>query len=189
MSTEINSNLYPNGGYFFEEADGIKIKGASWPAVERAVKKYRENRGVPVGDIHAEVMTQACERNPALCFEQPTGLPKPQTTLKGRVFEWLAARSRMARQSPLDYVGDAEARRRAAICRKCPMQKKISHLCSTCSDSRAALRKSVLAERVPVDVSIEACSVLGSDLQSAVHLAEQPETNPDLPDFCWRRTI
>jgi hypothetical protein len=108
-------------------------------------------------------------------------------TLKAKVFEWLAGWSRKARTAALDYVGDGEAKRRAEVCRRCPKHKKISHLCASCSDSRAALRKSVLSGRTPVDASLEACSAFGSDLQSAVHLAEPPETCPEQPENCWRR--
>ncbi len=189
MSREINKNLYPTGGYFFIEKDGLKIKAGSWVAVEAAVRQYRANKGVPEGDVHAEVMAQACDRNPALCHESAPSGQKPvrPTSLKTRAFQWLGNLCRTARSSGLKYVSDAEARRRAAICDRCPAQKRISQGCSTCEHSLQALRNCVLGGRKPVVDHLEGCDALGCDLSCAVHLDEPRLGDPNLPGECWRR--
>lgn len=189
MGVEINPNLYPSGGYYFVEKDGTKITGPNWTAVERNVKQYRERKGLPAGDVHAEIMVQACANNPEICH-QITGKVNPvqkPPSLKAKVFEWMANKSRQARQGPLDYVSDDEARARAAICSQCPKQKNISHLCSSCTASRAALRESIMVGRKSVAPGLEACLMLNLDLRAAIHLAEGSSQDPNLPENCWRR--
>ncbi len=146
---EINRNLYPSGGYHYIERDNTVLKGESWAVVEKAVAFYRKQRGFPVGDVHRDVMEQACDRNPGLCYDSVPGRPVTTRTptIKGRVFEWLGQLSRIARKAALDYVSDTQARSRAAICARCPAQKSFASHCSACESSLTALRESVLAGR------------------------------------------
>lgn len=188
---EINRNLYPKGGYFFVDADGVKHSGPSWTHVIRTVTLYRQRRGIPVGDVQAEVFAQACERSPEICREGGTvtpAKPKPDQ-LKTRVFAWLGERARAARQKGLDYVSDAEARQRAAICQACPAATSFSLGCKPCAASLAVLRDTILAGRQPVTTSLGVCAKLGADLRVAVSLAEPPLTVSDLPAACWRRKV
>ncbi len=186
---ELNRNLYPSGGYYYVERDGTKLTAENWLKLEIKVKEYRKNRGFPVGDIHRDVMEQACDRNPGLCHEVFTVNPPGQKvpTIKARVFEWLGQLSRIARKSALDYVSDTRARERVVICARCPQQKDFSTHCSACEASLGALRQSVLAGRAPVSTGLGACGVLGVDLRVAVHLAEPPSGSLELPEACWRK--
>jgi hypothetical protein len=185
----INPNLYPTGGYFFIETDGTRITGPNWSACEYNVKKYRQNRGLPVGDVHADVMAQACQRNASLCHDSnPVQVERPRgSKVKSEVFQWLSGKSRESKNHSLDYVSDKEATARAAICRTCPRQLKISHLCATCTESRRALRKSVLQDRTILAKDLEACAALAIDLPTAIYLAEPTVDDQNLPENCWRK--
>jgi len=185
----INCNLYPSGGYYFDESDGSRQRAGGWRAVIKKVTAYRQRARLPLGDVENEVMAQACSRNPALCYDdravQP---PKPAVTVKARVLKWLFGFKQLQEREPISYVGVAEAAARAAICAGCPQNTPLGvHTCATCKATLKEYRKQLLGGGRPRDARLGGCNVLGCDLVTAVHLDEIRVDNGALPAHCWRK--
>lgn len=186
---KFNNNLYPSGGFFFKDADGVVHREKSWAKVAAKVTAYRARAGKPIGEPLAEVMQQACQRNPSLCYEdgiRPAS-PKPPTSLKQRAILWLNTMLGIHRKTKLELVTPAEAERRAQICATCPLNTPMGvSSCASCKQAAKVLRQELIGARKR-DQRLEGCSVLGVDLVSAVHLDEPRVARNDLPAHCWRR--
>lgn len=189
---KINVNLYPSGGRYFTESDGSTHRAASWNLVIKKVTEYRERKRVPVGDVAAEVVAQACQRNPALCYDdrrakgQPA--PKPPTPLKAKVLMWLNSFLQAMTKGPLQYVDANESRQRAAVCAKCPLNTPLgTSECATCRQAIAGYRDKIIGNSRARDARLGGCSGLAVDLVTAVHLDELRVDAPALPNHCWRK--
>jgi hypothetical protein len=185
----INNNVYPKGGYVFTDSDGTRHPADSWPGVIARVRRYRERAGHPVGDVAAEVITQACQSNPGLCRqEDPTyAAMLNKATLKTRVLKWLSSLRDLRASQPPVFVSDDERKQRAATCATCPANQPLPSGCSSCLKALTELRKSVIGTRL-IDGRLNACSVLGEDLPTSVHLEQTRVTNGELPAHCWRKS-
>jgi hypothetical protein len=89
----IKVNIRPKDGRYFLEKDGTKFSSATWAGVIKRVTMYRKLNKFPLGNVEEDVMNQACQRLPSLCYNEGTqqAYPKkPPPSLKGRVMGWLA---------------------------------------------------------------------------------------------------
>ena len=185
----LNPNVYPHDGYFFLDSDGARLYADTWAGVVARVARYRRRAGLPAGDPAQEVVTQACQRNPVLCREDD-GTTRVQITkesLKSRVIKWL---SNLKADQGKQFVDSQLARERAQVCANCPKNTSLPGGCASCRAAVKELRESVLGRRFQ-DGRLNACLVLGADLQTLVHLETQTVDNDELPSHkCWmRRTI
>lgn len=180
----INPNIYPNGGYYFKDSDGARIFGDSWKAVISRVTAYRQRRNASVGDVVAEVMAQACQRNPDLCVDSvhPSMYTKRQP-LKSRVLTWL---NRLKGEKDRRFVEDEVMKQRAAICSKCAQNQELPGGCASCKQAMKSLREEVLGRRF-TDGRLHACAILGEDLPTSVQLDSQTVEDGELPAHCWRK--
>ena len=190
---KINLNLSPPEGYEFRETDGTLLVGTSWRGLVRVVAKYRAGAKLPPGNPFAEIMEQACRRNPSLCTESNT-VPYPQQTkdprsgIKLRVMHWLVAWGKQARSlDGIRFVDAETARKRADVCAKCPRNALLPTGCGACRKSLASLRSNVIGGHRATDGRLGGCDVLGSDLPAAVHLDEIRIDDTNLPAECWRK--
>lgn len=184
-----NPNLYPDGGYIFTDADGVKHRGDSWKDLFRLIREYRARNGKPDGNVEAEVNTQHCAKTPGLCHAPPGPPPAPLAAgINHRVLNWLSHILTNRRQNGTPaHVSPAEAARRASICAVCPRQQALSSACEACLHSIRDARKVILAEQTPANHGLSPCSALGEDCFVSVHLKLKPEKDPALPANCWRR--
>lgn len=182
----INPNVYPKGGFTFKESDGTLIAADSWSGVVVRVVRYRKRAKLEPGRPYEEVMTQACDRNPGLCRDDTVYTEQLKVSnLRGRILKWLSTLVGKEHQ----FVNDAEHRRRAAICARCPKNKALPSGCAVCSAALKEYRERIIGGRY-VDGRLNACSVLGEYLPVSSHLEGQAEDNAELPGECWRkRTI
>lgn len=185
----MNFNLYPKDGHFFTESDGTSIRADSWPGVIRRVAKYRERAGLPPGNPEAEVMEQACKRNPSHCVrDDPTRAEMlKKVSLKGRILNFLASLRRMRDKTSIEFVDKPEADRRAAICAACPNNTPISEGCSSCKVALTEMRGDILGRGRPIDSRLVGCVVTGEDLPTAIFLNQPTIERPELPGHCWRK--
>lgn len=181
----VNPNLFPRDGYFFKDADGLSIRGDSWAGVIKRVQNYRRRAGHPPGNPEAEVMAQACSRNPGLCTEESTAyrIKLNEATLKGRVLGWL---SRIIALPDKKFVFEHDARNRTGICATCSFNQGLPKGCSSCRAAVNESRKTIIGGR-PQDARVEACAILGEDLNAASWIEQIADGNPDLPFHCWRK--
>src|ERR1700675_4117108 len=124
---KINVNLYPRLGYRYKERDGALIVSTkSWVEVMQKVEAYRKRKGIPRGNVEADVMNSACKQNPGYCSEESpeTMRQRKIVSLKGRVLTWLNNfRRAKDKGQQLNYVDGGEAAKRADVCSRCPMNQ------------------------------------------------------------------
>lgn len=185
----INPNVYPHDGYFFLESDGARLFAQTWPGVVARVVKYRQRAGLAPGDPFQEVTNQACQRNPVLCRDDDgtTQRQVKKESLKTRVIKWLNG---LREDKGIQFVDSQLARDRAQVCANCPKNTSLPSGCASCRAAVKELRTAVIGKRYQ-DGRLNACMVLGSDLQTLVHLEVQTVDNEELPhNKCWmRRTV
>ena len=181
----VNPNLYPSGGYVFIDADGVSIRGDSWPGVIKWLKNYRARSGQSSGDPEKEVMAQACKNNPALCTEESEAyrVQLKESNLKSRVLGWL---QRILALPEKRFVFEHDARNRTGVCASCPFNKALPKGCSSCRAAVEESRKNIIGGRSQ-DSRAESCTILGEDINSAAWIEQVADANPDLPPHCWRK--
>lgn len=189
MALRINVNLFPKSGYYYEEADGTKLRGANWRAVIKKVKEYREENKLPVGNPNEDVVVQACRRDPQICAEAGrVFVQQPAVSLKATVLKWLNSfKTLVQKGDKLEFVQPSEAAERANICERCPFNKPLGvSSCSSCKQALIEFRKFLLGNKKQ-DSRLGGCQILGCDLQTATHLEELRVDNQHLPAHCWRK--
>ena len=192
-----NRHLYPDGGRYFLDEDGFKHKSDNWPSLAIKVANYRKRAGKPPGDPKAEIEAQVCARQPTYCQHDPP--PPSRQASQQAVFRenagaltksamrWLAGMLTAKRSGGIRKVSTEEARRRAAICASCPMQRDFSGVCGACKATRKQAGALILGTEKRVNSALKGCLALKEDTAISVHI-EQPATgNPELPANCWRR--
>lgn len=181
-------NILPPDGYRFRDPDGSAFVSTGWGPLIQQVREYRARKGLPTTQVAAEVMEQACARNPQVCSEagaqQGKRVHVPAATTKSKVIRWLDSI-----KSPPPRVTAEEAQRRAACCLRCPKNVKVTGGCAACSEVLMALRKRIFPAMPPkVNPDLHACEILGKDLKAAVWMeSEVAEVNPELPAHCWKK--
>jgi hypothetical protein len=183
----IKKNLSPKDGHYFKETDNSIHRANSWGGVIKKVTRYRALNHLPPGNPEQEVFSQACAREPTLCYHESrvTVEHRQTASLKGRVLAWLS--HRMRNPGALAFTSDpAEPARRAQICATCPKNVALPEGCSSCRKVVVALRKEVLKGRA-VDGRLNACAVIGQDNATSVHLDDVALPDHELPDHCWRK--
>jgi hypothetical protein len=184
----INPNLFPSGGFFYLERDGVRISGDTWAGVIVRVKNYRTRQGFAPGNVESEVMAQACDRNPGLCTEENAAYKHEvsRASLKNRVLLWfLQMRTRKAQES-IGIVSDSEAKNRASVCASCPRNQSLPDGCSSCRAAVKESRNQLIGNRY-TDARIDSCDALGEELNTTIHLDLVRVENSALPGHCWRK--
>jgi hypothetical protein len=145
--------------------------------------------------VEEEVMAQACQRCPDLCYDEESVKKAPQQTkdprsgIKLRVLAWLSGwRRKVEAKEVLNFVSGDEAARRADVCAKCPQHCPYPTGCGSCRAALSKLRESVIGTHLPLDQRLAGCEVLGYDLQVATHMDMVRLNNKELPAGCWMRT-
>lgn len=195
---KFNRNLYPSGGRYFIDADGVKFKGENWDMIALRVANYRKRAGQPPGNPAVEIQAQVCARLPSYCAEDgPAPAPAPSAAPAAReaigsghhterALKWLAQMLSEMRAHGVGRVSRAEAARRAAVCAQCPANRQLNQSCGACSRTRKAAADA-LVKGSRVNEKLGACKVLGVDNSVAVHLDLGRENGPTVPGHCWRR--
>lgn len=187
----INSNLYPKDGYFFRESDGSLHRGKNWREVIAKVTEYRKLKGLVPGKVLQEVMAQACQRNPKLCYEEPAAdRPKIPVSLKARVLRWLYEMVQHKTRGPINLVSAEAAKARADVCAVCANSQALGvNSCAACKQTVKAHREAIFQGKVQFDARLGGCKVLGTDLASFVCLDQERIDNEALPAHCWTKIV
>jgi len=190
MALVFNPNLYPPGGWFFVDSNGVKHVASGYTALVNAVTQYRQRNHFPLGDPASEVTVQLCSRAQGFCKDSnqtaPPARQKQPAHLAQKILDRLGALVREKRFNRIKLVPKSEAQRRAEICARCPKQVGIPLTCGACIADVEKMRRGILGED-PVHQGIQACVIWQDDLQTAVHLETGGSDHSELPDFCWRK--
>ena len=180
----LNSNIFPKSGFIFKDSEGVKHVADSWPGVIARVKAYRKRRGQPEGDVAAEVISQACAREPVICQrDNGHAAAVRKASLKSKIINWL---NFVRGHQDKRFVEQDLARQRAEICARCPKNVPLPGGCASCTNTLNALRKEILGSRF-IDGRLNECEVMEEDLPTVVHVYMVAVENGDLPGHCWRR--
>jgi len=191
VDTRPNPNLYPDGGYFYVEADGTRFRGDGWRNLIQLVRDYRVRNGLPVRDPEVDVFNQYCARMPSHCR---TSAPQPSQphsmSFNQRVLQWFSNMLEIRRLNPRAFgrVPDDVAAQRAAICARCPRQQALSSACESCLNAVRSGRKVILDGAASQHQNLHACAALGEDCQTTVHIGLPPVDPSMVPPECWRRS-
>jgi hypothetical protein len=184
----MNPNVFPKGGRYFKESDGVTIVGDTWEGIIARVVAYRKRAGLPVGNPKEEVITQACARDPVLCTEERPEY-KAQVaivSLKTKILKWLVFVQGEKDRNALTFVDPVHARNRAEVCAQCPKNQAIPDGCASCKAALTESRRKILGNR-PIDARVNECIVMEEDIPVTSNIDMQTVDRPGLPDYCWRR--
>lgn len=184
----INPNVYPHGGYWFQDADGSKHTGQTWAGVIARVEAYRQRQGKPTERVAEEVIAQACSRTPNICSEESAAV-KSQTrtvSLKGRVLLWLTKMRELKEKIPFVFVNEDMHAARSDVCIRCPKNTGMPDGCGSCRAALKALLENVVGTKGS-DKRLGGCAVLGEYLPASTWIDTVTVGNPELPGECWRR--
>lgn len=188
------SGIIPPGGHHYEDEHG-RIEGTSYEDVAEKLLRFRIANKLPLGMPLAEVIHYTCSRHPHFCHSPQApaaGVRRPP--LSGRVIEWYSALYRGLRGIKVadNYVDQATADRRAAICLKCPHHVEWRSGCGSCVEGARRIGYTYRAGRkAEYESQLMGCSIIGHDCATAVWVKAAPtltpETHSQLPDNCWKR--
>lgn len=197
--TRFNPNLWPQGGRFFIDEDGVKHKADQWEHLAVRLATYRKKAGKPLGDPHAEIEAQVCARQPGYCQDSIPAPPVPPVVVRQqnqprfnagqltkRVLRWLLNLLKLRRAGSARRVSLAEARRRADICSRCPMQRGLSSVCGSCTSTRKQAAQVLIGDR-RLPNPLQGCLALGEDTMISVQIEQDPAQQEGLPPNCWRQ--
>jgi hypothetical protein len=194
---KFNKFLRAIGGKYFIDEDGFKHKADQWEHLVVRIASYRKRAGKPPGNPEQEILDQVCARQPEYCQEDKLPVPAQRaiaaanesTRASSRaITQWLASILRSRRIGGAQQVPREEARRRAAICAGCPMQKSFSSSCGSCKAMRKTAKQILFGGNTSVGEKLKGCRVLGEDTSTSVHISQDPSSNPALPANCWRKS-
>lgn len=185
----LNPNLWPDGGWWFRDADGVKHTANSFANLNKTVIEYRQRRGIPVGDATQEIMVQICGRNRGFCKDANFApIPNtPNTNLMAKILNFMGWLLQEKRLGHIGLIDRNVALARAHICAQCPRQIGLPTSCGGCAASVATSRRAILDGQEPVHQGIAVCSALQEDVCTVVHLAVPQRHDESLPPECWRR--
>ena len=191
-----NLNLYPPGGYSYDDPKGGTISGGNWPEVIRKLRDFRIRAKLPVGAPEKEIFEQFCARYPEMCkpsispenAKQGFVVDTREVAFPRLVMNWLAAAYTRINRGRLGFVSQEEAYRRAAICANCPSQAVWTTLCTGCNKNIHLLVDEVMRQRKENSISrgLQGCTTHGEDVRMAVHLDQAESKTPKKPPHCWR---
>lgn len=184
-----NPNLWPDGGWFFKDADGVKHTANSFDNLVKVLIEYRQRRAQPVGDVTQEIIVQLCGRNRGFCKDSHPGpIPEsPNGNMMAKILNFMGWLIQEKRLGHLRLIDRNVALARANICARCPRQRSLPTSCGSCKASVATSRRAILDGQEPVHAGIQVCAALEEDVATVVHIAVPQRQDASLPAECWRR--
>lgn len=198
MKTRVITALVMPGGWHKPEIDRAgrplpnPIRGDTFEHLIENVTKFRTDNLIPLGNVLQDVEDFICATYPRSCGSvrgakvsievsrsQPTA-----PTITDRMVAWLAGVLNNHSQEKL--VLNTEARARAEVCRKCPLNVKWNISCGSCVEQVGRLSTAVrLGNDVPWGKKLFACKAAGHENRSAVWLRNPGPRPSNVPAHCW----
>lgn len=188
----------PGGHHFIEQVGGAthRIDGDSFRDVAEKLLKFRVANKIAVGQPMDEINEYVCKNWPHFCHmpsQEPNYRVSAEPSFTIAVLHWVTKLWQRQALTPTPLVPDAEAARRAAVCRECPMQRDwADYGCGACVEG-VRKRSFVFRAGRDIGVKVTGCSVLKQDNTSAIFASHSSlpevtaEENAKLPSNCWRK--
>lgn len=190
-------NIVPPGGFHYEDkVQRFRVDGHSYQSVAEALLRYRLENKLPVGNPLKDVLDYVCTNWPHFCspHNPPIHGGNASPAISSRISVWLSSLYRAARTlgGSENFVTQAEADRRAAICRSCPHNVEWRHGCTGCLQGISTLGFTFRAGRTAAEEkALKGCDVIGQENATAVWVRALPPASPSeyeaLPKHCWRK--
>lgn len=183
------NTIPPGGGFFYEVPETrTQFEHPDLMAMLRLIlAHYRANLLPPPGDLRARVEDYMCARLPD-DFCMGRGLRAARAITVSQIRDFTRLMYRRARDKDF-FVDQAEATRRAGVCRDCPNNRH--EICSTCTGLKEFVAGLLVHRKTSLDKYLGVCSSCGCVLSAKIHvnrdrLRELPSFKPeDYPGKCW----
>jgi hypothetical protein len=189
-----NSRVTPPGGWQWRASDGQLITATGFDTFMSKVRAWHEANGVPL-DVEAfeDALCRSLGIEDTHCAQPPKFRPSAGFPTLGDLKSFLnLLRIRMNTPDEDRVVEQAEAERRASICRTCPMNRRVDG-CLGCGGVLKMVREIVGARTTTHDAALETCSVCHCFIRAKIWVSkgilDQVEDGMDreYPEHCWMR--
>lgn len=189
----------PPGGFFYVVPETrIELKAISWNDIVSKVKSHYNANGILApADLLERIEDHMCRSMPpGVCEQSESVNIHPRQFSIGDVvagtktlLQWVA--------SGFPRVPRSEAQSRTSICAGCPYNRKFDG-CIPCKlpALMEVVNKVTGGELVDGHEHLNACQFCGCSLKAKVWVPldviqnnANPETNKDLPDWCWWKKV
>lgn len=189
--------LIPPQGFHYISPTGYRVPGTgeatSFTDLVKRVQTYRLENRLDVGNAEADCEDFICNNFPNMCgvFGQQTHVQTHAIISAGmeRPVDYINAwvNGLIDHFDALEFVTDAEARRRAAACRKCPYNSEWRNGCGPCV---ATAQRSLGTVRQGKDVpnaeeEMRYCGLHRIDTRTAIWLERRLFGPVNAPSHCW----
>lgn len=174
-----------NDWRYVQPESGAVFTGLSYWGLVDVVRQHRQAMKYDLADGWEErFQDDLCHQNTqALCSGRP-----PDTTKRRLKLADLRRFMNTLGVFRGEFVPQAEAERRAAICSTCPLNKTVTG-CWGCGGLLAAATKFLAGRTTSRDKALDSCAVCGCVMRVKVHLPMEVMDNSGLeyPEWCWQR--
>lgn len=188
------STTPPGGWRYIERSTGQSFEANSFVQLVEKVRPHREYKGLPLETLEHDIEEQLClTLGTPPCIRGPNDPPqvndRTHAVSPGMLLDFNRAVFAHIKEGA-KWVELSESRRRAAICRTCPLNKNLSN-CACTTFYR------VVEKLVPVDLrdkDLGVCAACGCSLNAKVNLTEdvlRASANPEnhFPSWCWQHEV
>lgn len=186
----------PGGWRYMQPETQLRFTADHYDKLRAQVLAHREYKGLPLDTIDRDIQSQLClSLDRHHCRPEPGEDYRPiddktarlTTDMVVSVNKAIGKALGMAILGQDPFVDEAESRRRAAICRRCPFNKFAS-ACS-CHAAYRAIEALIPAAKAQPGVSV--CAVCACSLQAKINLSmdvvrESIAPGTVFPDWCWQ---
>jgi hypothetical protein len=199
--TRVIEGIVMPGGWHKPEVDRAgrplpqPIRAGTFDELVVAVTKFRADNLIPIGNVVQDCEDYICTNFPSSCIRvkgasvQVTMTRGPAATptqrLTDDMLQWM---DKVLDKHESDrLILPNEAKSRAEVCRKCPLNKQWNISCGSCTEQVGRLGTAIrLGHDTPWGKKLYACTAARFECRSAVWLRHPLEVKPDgLPGHCW----
>jgi hypothetical protein len=171
MTPRVQSkNRVPYGGLWQpkDPLTGEVLSGTTFKVVLAKAVAARKANGLPVGlGFEQEVEEWCCAAQPLECVDVDPLRPRRKRLTLDDVVR--GAKVLLAfKRGGSRLVDAAEAERRAAICKRCPLNSGYQRPCAVCQELADVVRSITGGRQTSADRSLHVCHVCGCSLKAAV---------------------
>lgn len=186
----LSRNLVPPNGWMYPQGNVLLNMNAFSETVE-LITQHRRANGIPIGDPAKDLEDFTCRRWPEGCGGNQPALQEMALNF----FRVMAAHVQKGGR----MVTEAEANRRAAICKACPLNVPVQEAragCGWCGkmaeSAIVALRRKFIGNRKLQTGELQTCGACGCDNTFQVFIPlealNSAQLNKEaLHEKCWKR--